>query len=110
MNRRKITILVIISLLLIVVFASTYSYALFESDITGDVEAEVASWHIKINNSLIAEGVNNTFVIDSMNYTQTDSNVRSGKFAPGIEGYYDIVIDPGQEGYIIPKQVSKAYI
>ncbi len=94
MDRKRITILIVLSVLLIVVFFSTYSYALFESEITGEVETNIASWKIKINNTLIQEGITNQFVINSINYTQTDSNVRSGKFAPGIEGYYDLEIDP----------------
>ena len=94
MDKKRITFLVVLSILLLVIFFSTYSYALFESDITGNVETNVASWKIKINNDLVSEGQESEFVIDSINYTQTDSNVRSGKFAPGIEGYYDLIIDP----------------
>ena len=94
MNKKKITILLVISILLLVVFVSSYTYALFESNITSDVETTVANWNIKINNSSIINGTSESFVIDSLNYTQTDSNVRNGKFAPGIEGYYDITIDP----------------
>ena len=94
MNRKRISILIIISILLIVIFASTYSYALFQSDISGSVDAQIASWTVKVNNSLINDGMSNSFTIDTINYTQTDSNVRSGKFAPGIEGYYDLEIDP----------------
>ena len=43
---------------------------------------------------MISTGVTNEFTINNINYTQTDSNVRAGKFAPGIEGYYDLIIDP----------------
>ena len=43
---------------------------------------------------MISTGVTNEFTINNINYTQTDSNVRAGKFAPGISGYYDLIIDP----------------
>ena len=94
MNKKRITILIVLSALLVIVFISTYSYALFENNISGEVETDIAKWKIKVNNSLITDGTSETFVIDTINYTQTDSNVRSGKFAPGIEGYYDLEIDP----------------
>lgn len=94
MNKKRISILIIISILLIAIFASTYSYALFQSDISGSVDATIADWTVKINNSLVNSGTSNSFTIDTIHYTQTDSNVKSGKFAPGIEGYYDLDIDP----------------
>ena len=53
MNKKRISILIVLSILLLIAFFSTYSYALFESDISGEAEAEIASWTTKINNTLI---------------------------------------------------------
>ncbi len=94
MSKKRITVLVIMSAALLAVFVASYSFALFESEITGDVEARPANWHIKVNNTLISTGVTNEFTINSISYTKTDANVRNGKFAPGIEGFYDLIIDP----------------
>ena len=94
MSKKRISVLIVLAILLAVVFIVSYSYALFESDIDGTVETHPAAWHIKVNNTMISTGVTNEFTIDSINYTQTDTNVRPGKFAPGIEGYYDLTIDP----------------
>jgi hypothetical protein len=94
MSKKRISILLVFAILLGVVFIVSYSYALFESNIEGEVETHPAKWHIKVNNTMISTGVTNEFTINNINYTQTDSNVRSGKFAPGIEGYYDLIIDP----------------
>jgi len=94
MSKKRITLLIIMCLLLAGIFIASYSYALYENNVTGDVDTTPANWNIKVNNTLISTGVTNEFVIDNINYTQTDTNVRSGKFAPGIEGYYDITIDP----------------
>ena len=94
MSKKRISILLVMSLLLVGILIVSYSYALYESNIKGKVDTHPANWNIKVNNTLISTGVTNEFTIDSINYTQTDSNVRAGKFAPGIEGYYDLTIEP----------------
>lgn len=93
MNRKRISALIVLSLLLLIVFVVSYSYSLFESSIEGTTNATVADWLIKVNNSLISTGQTETFSVNDIHYTKTNSNVRSGKFAPGINGYYDIEID-----------------
>ena len=93
MNRKKIGILIALSLLLVVVFVTSYSYSLFESSITGQTQATIADWIIKVNNDLISDGQNEYFSINEIHYTKTNSNIRQGKFAPGVNGYYDIEID-----------------
>ena len=94
MSKKRISILLVMSILLVGILIVSYSYALYESNIKGKVDTHPANWNIKVNNTLISTGVTNEFTIDSINYTQTDTNVRAGKFAPGIEGYYDLTIDP----------------
>lgn len=93
MNKKKITALIVLSSLLLLVFVASYSYSLFESNITGETSATIADWLIKVNNTLISTGQEETFTIDEIHYTKTNSNVRQGKFAPGISGYYDIEIE-----------------
>ncbi len=93
MNRKKITTLIVLSLLLLIVFVASYSYSLFESNISGQTEASVADWLIKVNNTLISTGQTETFTVDEIHYTKTSDKIRQGKFAPGISGYYDIEID-----------------
>lgn len=93
MNRKKIGALIVLSLLLLIVFVASYSYSLFESSIQGETEATIADWLIKVNNTLISTGQTEYFSINDIHYTKTNANVRQGKFAPGINGYYDISID-----------------
>ena len=42
---------------------------------------------------MISDGQNEYFSINEIHYTKTNSNIRQGKFAPGVNGYYDIEID-----------------
>lgn len=93
MNRKRISALIVLSLLLLVAFVASYSYSLFESSISGETEATIADWIIKVNNSLISTGQTETFSIDQIHYTKTNTNIKAGKFAPGISGYYDVQIE-----------------
>lgn len=68
------------------------SYALFESQRTNTSELEIAKWEIKVNNDLLS-GSTSTFTIDNFTWS-TSEYVKEGKAAPGIDGYFDIEIDP----------------
>ncbi len=89
---KKITILVLLTLVFLVVFGAAYTYGLFHSEISDEVEADVADWVIKINNTNISNGITEQFTIDDFHF-DSDSNVREGKFAPGTTGYFDLAID-----------------
>ena len=93
MNKKKIGVLIVLSLLLLAVFIASYSYSLFESSIEGETEATIADWLIEVNGTLISTGQTETFSVNDIHYTRTNANIRQGKFAPGVEGYYDIEID-----------------
>jgi hypothetical protein len=68
------------------------TYALFESQRTNTSNLEIAKWEIKVNDSLLS-GSTSTFVIDNFVWS-TSQYVMEGKAAPGLNGYFDIVIDP----------------
>ncbi len=68
------------------------SYSLFESQRTNTSELEIAKWEIKVNNDLLSGG-ESTFTINNFVWT-TSQYVKPGKAAPGLSGYFDIVIDP----------------
>ena len=46
-----------------------------------------------VNDTDITSGVNTKFFVDEIIWNPSD-NVKSGKLAPGVSGYFDIVIDP----------------
>ncbi len=93
MNRKRISTLLVLSLLLLVAFAISFSYSLFQSNVEGEAEATIADWLIKVNDTLISTGQTEYFTIDEIHYTRTNRNIRPGKFAPGISGYYDVEIE-----------------
>lgn len=94
MNNKKVKILIVLSLLFFLIFGAAQTFGLFESKVDSSIDNNIAEWNIEINDTNISNGITDTFVIDKMTYMNKDSNVRTGKFAPGIKGYYDLNIDP----------------
>ena len=81
--------IIIVSCCLLYLFQS--SYAKYRKQINGQVDAEIASWNIKVNEEDIANKKVITNTIEPV--FPNDDNTTNGKIAPGIEGYYMITID-----------------
>jgi len=88
--RRWLVILFVI-LLAITLYELSSSFALFESDTELIVNSDIGKWEITVNDSLINES--STFTISSV-HVSSDSNVREDLFAPGTNGYFEVIIDP----------------
>lgn len=78
--------------LLLLVIGFSVTYALFESRKKFDTNVDIAKWQVKVNNDQI-DGYNSSFIVDKVNWS-TSPNVKEGLAAPGLTGYFDIVIDP----------------
>ena len=88
--KRWLIILFLMSLLL-TFYEITVSYGLFETERDIVVNSDIGKFQIKLNDELI----NETTAFSVSNITVSgDSNVRQNHFAPGTNGYFDIVIDP----------------
>ena len=73
------------------IYMITDTYGLFESNKTKVVDSQIAKWNILINETNINK--TKSFLINTFKTNDT-STVESGKIAPGVTGYFDIVIDP----------------
>lgn len=91
--KNKIFYLLVILTLGMFIYIINSSYALFETNKSMIVKPNVAKWNININNNNINSSED--FTIDSF-VSVTNSHVKEGKIAPGVEGYFDIEID-GQD-------------
>ena len=78
--------------LVMVLIIAVGSYALFESQRTNTSNLEIAKWEIKVNDDMLS-GSTSTFTINNFTWS-TSQYVKEGKTAPGIDGYFDIEIDP----------------
>lgn len=95
MHKRKLTILIVLSFIFLLVLSVSYTFGLFHSEISGDVNLDVAKWNIEINDTNISSGITEQFTIDDIVYeNEIEGNVAENKFAPGVKGSYTLEIDP----------------
>lgn len=79
-------------LIVFVIIKIVYSFSLLESNSNLVVKNSLGKWTILVNSTDITRSTLG-FNIDSI-YYDSDVNVKSGKLAPGLGGYFDISIDP----------------
>ena len=90
-NDLKFLIIFIIVVAISLLYLSQASYAKYRKQVTGRMDATVASWNILVNN----EDIKNKTTLTNSITPVFDSNqyVKTGVIAPGSTGYFDITID-----------------
>lgn len=69
------------------------TYSNYQEQAIGSFQSGVGKWNIKLNNNDIINGSTYEFEIDTITILG-NNNVVDGKIAPGLSGYFDIIIDP----------------
>jgi hypothetical protein len=87
---KKYTMVLAPFFFLVMIFVG--SYALFESQRVNTSSLAIAKWQVKVNDNLLS-GSTSTFTINNFTWS-TSQYVKEGKAAPGLNGYFDIEIDP----------------
>ena len=88
--KRWLVILFVIMLFFTCYEIST-SFGLFESAQNIVVNSDIGKWQIKVNDISVKDST--TFEVTNVKVSG-EENVREDHFAPGTEGYFDVVIDP----------------
>ena len=88
--KNKITYIVCAIMIFISIYEIKNTYGLFESKKEIDIDKSVAKWNIYINDNNL--NTTETFTIDNFTFQETDT-VAKDKIAPGILGWFDILID-----------------
>lgn len=89
----KLCIFLIAILSVVLVINIRKTYALFESEISGTTDVEIANWVIEVNNQNVTSGTTQEF--DLTNFQIEEKvNVLPGKIAPGIVASAEINIVP----------------
>lgn len=93
MRKIEIKFLILLVALFVLLSNANESYARYANSISNDTNVDFRTWRILVNNVDVTYNYTTTMqftptVIDRTNY------VRSGKFAPGSTGYFDIYINP----------------
>lgn len=88
--KNKIIYIVCAIMIFISIYEIKNTYGLFESKKEIGVDKSVAKWNIYINDNNL--NTTETFTIDNFTFQETDT-VAKDKIAPGILGWFDILID-----------------
>ena len=88
---RRWIIISFVIVLFLTIYEISDSFSLFESQKVTIVNNDIGSWQIKINEDLINEVT--SFKINNVK-VNSDINTKEDCFAPGTEGYFDVIIDP----------------
>lgn len=87
---KKLLILTFFTILTYFLLVATYG--VFESKVLNGSQIKLAAWKVEVNNTSITNE-EKTFTIDDIVCSESN-DVLKGKLAPGIEGYFDILVDP----------------
>jgi len=101
---KKVLMVITPLFFLMTIYLIVDTYSLFESNHVTTSNVDIAKWQIKVNDDEI-DGASSTFTVDVINWQGTDY-VLDGKVAPGMNGYFDIVIDPNYSQVSIKYDVS----
>lgn len=83
-NKKKIILLLIAFLIIILLFYTSIKiYALFYSELSGNVKIENGKWNILVNDVDITNGTNISLDIDKINMDENE-HIKPGNFAPGF--------------------------
>ena len=89
---KKYLILLAFIITLVTIYEITSIYAVFHSEAVGNVSKNLAKWKILVNNQDIVSGTEQTFNVGE--FIIPNNSVIEGKFAPGLEGYFEFTIEP----------------
>lgn len=92
-KRNDLTFIVIFVLIfcLSITYLFQTSYAKYRKQVTGELNADIASWLITVNNEDITES--RTLENEITPVFDTNQYVKANTIAPGSTGYFDIIIE-----------------
>lgn len=103
MNKKIFLVLIMSLAVLFTVYNIYDTYALLETDEIVSNDINTAKWNIKINDNLL--GDTTSFVVDGIKIEENDYT-KENKLAPGLTGYFDILIDPTDTDVSIKYTIS----
>ncbi len=91
-KKYKSIFLIIVVLICFLYLNGNSTYTSYESEVTGNVDSDIADWKIKVNDTLITTESEQVINIDSINWET--NHTRDRKVSPGATGTIEITIDP----------------
>lgn len=90
---RKVIICLFVLAIGFLIYQVSESYGLFETNSESGFASDIANWQILVNDVDVGTSQTHEFSINSINW-QSSTHVKSGKVAPGMQGNFDIIINP----------------
>lgn len=92
-NIKKLLWLCMCIIIVVIIYEIIHIYAVFYSEMSGNVQFENGKWNIYVNGTEISTGTTTTFTVDQINIDES-SHVKAGNLAPGLSGDFEIAINP----------------
>lgn len=104
-NKKLVLLILLILIMLIVIYGIIHIYAIFHSELDGNIELEKGIWNIEVNNTDITNETLKEFTIDTIDM-ETNEHVKNGKLAPGMKGSFKIGINPKNTNVSVKYEIS----
>lgn len=104
-NKKLVLLILLILIMLIVIYGIINIYAIFYSELNGNIELEKGIWNIEVNNTDITNETLKEFTIDTIDM-ETNEHVKNGKLAPGMKGSFKIGINPKNTNVSVKYEIS----
>lgn len=82
-NTKKILWLLMCIIIAVIIYEIIHIYAIFYSEMNGNVQFNKGKWNIYVNGTEISRGIETSFVIDQISIDE-NSHVKAGNIAPRI--------------------------
>lgn len=93
MGNKTRNAVIVVAIVAVLTALGFYAYSKYTGSISGDAETTAAAWNIKVNNDTLGT-TPTTFTNDITVTPEANSNVASGKVAPGSSASFEVQIDP----------------
>lgn len=101
---KKILMVITPLFFLITIYLIVDTYSLFESNHVTTINSDIAKWQIKLNGDVI-DGASSTFSVDFLDWDGSEY-VLDGKVSPGMNGFFDVEIDPNMSDVSVRYDIS----
>lgn len=102
---KKVLIILTLLMFIFTIYKISVTYALLQSETESLLYQELGKWNIKLNETDITNGLSQEIVIDNFLINE-NSNVMSGKIAPGVSGSLELTLDPVDTDVAIRYDIS----
>ena len=102
---KQILLIALFLVIMLLIYKILDIYAVFQSEVDGKVQFAKGAWNIDVNGVDITNGMDIKFDINDIEIFQ-NKNAKPGKIAPGMNGKFNIFINPRDTDVSIKYDIS----